>query len=387
VRSRTCFLTEPAPRAALALALAASLLFPSARLHAAAAPELPILVPITGPLALEGTSQEHGALLALKEAPPGVELKGAVADTDTTPEVAVNALERAATMGRPIAAVASIFGPQILAMLPLAERYKLPLITISGTDKVTQLGNPYVFRFFPADSLVKLAQARYAIEVLGKRRPALIYQTTAYGQSGEAALAPALKKLGAPLVFEEGIDLTVKDMLPVLTRAKAAAPDVLLLQLHAGPTALLVSEAARMGLGLPIVAGSAMHQPSTAALVEPKALKGVCAETGSSPVSAETPAIAAWLARYRAAFGSDPDAYALAQYDGVRMVEAAIAEGARTKAELRDYLASKSYKGLATTYRSDGKGNMAHAAEIVCYDGKSRIPKVVRHYDGLEATP
>ncbi|HUI17062.1 MAG TPA: ABC transporter substrate-binding protein [Alphaproteobacteria bacterium] len=353
----------------------------------AAAAEMPILVPITGPLALEGTSQQNGALLALKEAPPGVELKGTVSDTDTTPEVAVNALERAAASGRPIAVVASIFGPQILAMLPLAERYRLPLLTISGTAKVTELGNAYVFRFFPADTLVKWAQARYAVEELGKRRPALIYQTTAYGQSGEAVLLPALKTLGAPLVFEEGIDLAVKDMLPVLTRAKAARPDVLLLQLHAGPTALLVREAARMGLGLPIVAGSAMHQPSTAALVEPAELKGVCAETGSSPVSAESPQIKTWLAHYRAAFGGDPDAYALAQYDGVEMVEQAIAQGARTPAEVRDYLASKSYAGLATTYRSDGRGNMAHAAEIVCYDGKTRIPTVIKHYDRLDAAP
>ena len=378
----------PRPAAAIlwASALALSALASAAGVRAAPA-ELPILVPITGPLALEGTSQENGALLALKEAPPGVELKGAVSDTDTTPEVAVNALERATTSGRPIAVVASIFGPQILAMLPLAERYRLPLLTISGTAKVTELGNAYVFRFFPADSLVKLAQARYAVEELGKRRPALVYQTTAYGQSGEAVLLPALKKLGAPLVFEEGIDLAVKDMLPILARAKAARPDVLLLQLHAGPTALLVREAARMGLGLPIVAGSAMHQPSTAALVEPAELKGVCAETGSSPVSAESPAIKTWLAHYRAAFGSDPDAYALAQYDGVEMVEQALAQGARTPAEVRDYLASKSYAGLATTYRSDGKGNMAHAAEIVCYDGKTRVPTVVKHYDKLEASP
>jgi len=370
------------PRAAL-LALAAILLLSGVSLAAAAA-EIPILVPITGPLALEGGSQRNGALLALKEAPRGVLVTGAVSDTDTTPEAAVNALERALADGKPLAAVASIFGPQILAMLPIAARDKLPLLTVSGTAKVTALGNDYVFRFFPADGLVKLAQARYAVETLGKKRPALLYQTTAYGQSGEAVLVPAFKRLGAPVVFEEGLDLSVKDMQPALARVKAAKPDVLILQLHAGPTALVVRAAAETGLDLPIVAGSAMHQPATAALVAPAALKGVCAETASSPVSAETPALAAWLARYRAAFGSDPDAYALAQYDGVRMVEAALAAGATTRAEVRDYLASRSYQGLAMRYHSDGKGNMAHHAEIVCYDGKTRTPKVVKHYDGLD---
>jgi branched-chain amino acid transport system substrate-binding protein len=38
------------------------------------------------------------------------------------------------------------------------------------------------------------------------------------------------------------------------------------------------------------------------------------------------------------------------------------------------------------TYKSDGSGNMAHSAVIVCFDGTSRVPKVVKHYD-FPATP
>ena len=33
------------------------------------------------------------------------------------------------------------------------------------------------------------------------------------------------------------------------------------------------------------------------------------------------------------------------------------------------------------TYRSDGKGNMAHSASIVCYDGSSRVPSIVKRYE------
>jgi branched-chain amino acid transport system substrate-binding protein len=349
----------------------------------AAEVDVPVLVPITGFLSLEGISQRNGALLAFKHAPKGVKVTGDVSDTGTSPEVAVNALDKAMSNGKPIAIAASMLGTQMLAMLPLAAQYKVPLITVSGTAKITEMGNPYVFRYFPGDSVVKVAQARYAIQVLGKKRPALLYQTTAYGQSGESVLVPEFKKLGTPLVFEEGIDVKIKDMLPILSKVKDAKPDVLILQLHSGSTALVVKQAAAMGLGLPIVAGSAMHQPSTAALLEPKEMKGVCAETGSSPISAETPAIAKWLAEYRAAFKTEPDAFALGEYDGVMMVLQAVADGAKTPDDVRKFLSSKTYKGLAMTYKSDGKGNMAHSAEIICYDGTSRIPKVVKHYDNV----
>lgn len=339
----------------------------------------PVLVPLTGFLSLEGTSQRNGADLALRTAGMTTD----VIDTGTSPEASVTALERAAGGGTVGAVAASMLGTQMLAMLPLAAELKIPLVTVSGTASITEQGNPWVFRFFPGDAVTKTAHARYVVEELGKTRPALIYQTTAYGQSGKAHLETAFKALGADLVFAEGVDPAVKDLLPVLTKALAAKPDVLVLHLHAGPTALLLRQAATSGVALPIVAGSAMHQPSTAALLEPGELKGVCAETAASPVSGGSPEIAAFAASYRAAFGKEPDAFALGQYDGMAMVLEAVKAGAKTAEDIRKALAGGTHQGLAMTYASDGKGNMAHSAVIVCYDGSSRVPAVVKRYDNV----
>lgn len=360
------------------LALAAA---PAAR---ATDVDIPVLVPITGFLSLEGTSQRNGALLAIKNAPAGLNVRADVSDTGTAPDVAVNALERALGRGSPIAVVASMLGTQVLAMLPVAAQSKVPLLTVSGTASVTEKGNPYVFRFFPGDSITKIAHVRYAAEVLKAKRLALIAQTTEYGQSGRAAIEAIAAKLGLQLVFEESLDVQVRDMSPVLGKVKAAKPDVLLLHLHAGPTALAIRQAAAMNLGIPIVTGSALSQPTTAALLDPAELRGVCAETNASPVSGGSPAMEKFLQQYRRQFKSEPDGYAAAQYDGVMMALDAIARGATTRAALTAALASGTYQGLAMTYKSDGKGNMAHSAIIVCYDGKSRIPKVVKRYDDLD---
>ncbi len=343
---------------------------------------IPVLVPLTGFLSLEGTSQRNGAVLALREAPAALAVTFVVADTATSPEVAVNAFERALSMAKePVAAVvAPMLGTQMLALLPLAAEYKIPLVTVSGTASITERGNPYIFRFFPGDAVVKTAHARYAIEEAGAKRPAILYQTTAYGQSGREQLIRVLTEMGVPPVLDEGLDVSVKDMLPVLSKAKAAGADMLLLHLHAGSTALVIRQAASMGLGLPIIAGSAMHQPSTAALLEPAELAGVCAESGSSPISAGDAAIAGWAGRYRQAFDAEPDAFALGQYDAVNMILAALAGGARDTEGVRAYLAGNRHMGLAMEYRSDGKGNMAHDAVIVCYDGTSRVPHIVKRY-------
>lgn len=342
---------------------------------------LPVLVPITGFLSLEGTSQRNGALLAIRNAPAGVKVTSEVTDTGVSPEGATTALERAISRGRVSAVAASMLGTQMLAMLPVALENKIPLTTVSGTAAITEKGNPYVFRFFPGDSVAKAAHVRYAIEDLKKQRFALIYQTTAYGQSGRGHIVEQLKKAGLTAVMEEALEPSVKDMSPVVGKVMAAKPDAVLLHLHSGPTALIIKQLSAAKLDLPVIAGSAMHQPPTAALLEPAELKGVCAETNASPVSGGTPEMEQFLKQYREQFKSEPDGFAVGQYDATMMVMAAAARGAKTPDEIQKALASTSYKGLAMTYKSDGRGNMAHSAVMVCYDGASRTPKVVKRYE------
>ncbi|MGF1627470.1 MAG: ABC transporter substrate-binding protein [Alphaproteobacteria bacterium] len=353
---------------------------------AAAAQEIyvPVLVPVTGFLALEGTSQRNGAEMALDEGAQELEIRHAVTDTNVSPEAAVTAMERALGEGDPLAVVAPMLGTQMLALMPLAEDYAVPLLTVSGTATITEQGNPWVFRFFPGDAVVKVAHADYAVNVMGMQRPALIYQTTAYGQSGHAHLKESLAALDVVPVLEEGLPVEAREMLPVLAKAVQAGADGLILHLHAGPTALVIRQAQAMGLELPIAAGSAMHQPATADLLEPAELEGVCAESGSAPNADHRPEVQAWAQAYRDRYGIEPDAFALGQYDAVRMLLAAAADGAQTAEAARDWLAINEFPGLAMTYRSDGSGSMAHDAVIICYDGTSRTPVVARRYRDID---
>ena len=345
---------------------------------------LPVLVPLTGFVALEGTSQRNGAILAERQL-RDVKIETRVLDTQATPEAAVTAWERAVGRPPPPAVVGPILGTQMLALMPLAQRAGVPLLTVSGTARLSEMGNPYFFRFFPSDSTVKVAHARYVVEKLGAKRPAVIYQSTAYGQSGREQLAKTLADLKAPPVLEESVAPSANDLTAALTRAKSANADVIVLHLHAASTVLAIRQARQLFPDLPVVAGSAMHQPATAALLEPAELKGVCAETAASPISATSGPMKAFTDAYRAAFKTEPDAFAAAQYDAVGMLATIVADLKKAKqtvtpSAVRGALDRDSYEGLVTTYKSDGKGNMAHEAEIVCFDGTSRAPKVVERY-------
>lgn len=125
---------------------AAMLVVSSAASAEEATLNVPVIVPITGLLALEGTSQLNGAQLAIAHAPPGLKIKSETVDSGTSAEGGANALERVAAGKDVKFVVAPLFGTQILAMLPVALEYKMPILAPSGTGPITEQGNPYMFR-------------------------------------------------------------------------------------------------------------------------------------------------------------------------------------------------------------------------------------------------
>ena len=344
---------------------------------------LPIVMPITGFLSVEGGSQRNGAVMALEHAPGGKTIDYPVFDTGTSVTGAATALDKALSNGKPIAAAVSVFGTEMVAMMPVAAEYKVPLLTISGLAKITESDNPYIFRFLPNDREIKVAHARYVVETLKKTKIALISDTTAYGQGGFALLKEDFTKLGVKPVYEDStIAPDTKDMSPLLSKVKASGADAIVVHSVAAPMALIVKQAKAAGVTVPIINSSSIVEPTATALFEPAELKDVCAETPSAPETRATPKIKEWADAYKAKFGIEPDGLALGQYDGVMMALTLIAKGAKTPEELRAALQKETYEGVAMTYKSNGKGDLSHDAEIVCWDGTSRIPKVVAHYAG-----
>jgi branched-chain amino acid transport system substrate-binding protein len=345
---------------------------------------MPIVMPITGFLSVEGGSQRNGAVMAAETA-EGIKIDYPVFDTGTSASGAASALDKALSGGTAIASATSVFGTEMVAMKPIAEEYKVPLLTISGLAMLTESGSNYIFRFLPNDREIKVAHARYVVEELKKTKPALIGDTTAYGQGGFKLLQENFAKLGIKPVYEDSsIAPDTKDMSPLLAKIKESGADSIVLHMVAAPMTLITKQARAAGIDLPIINSSSIVEPTATALFDPAELANMCAETPSAPEARSTPKIKEWADAYKKRFGIEPDGLALGQYDGVMMTLEMIKEGAKTAEDLVAALGKATYNGVAMTYKSNGKGDMAHDADIVCWDGKSRIPQIAKHYAGEE---
>ena len=175
-----------------------------------------------------------------------------------------------------------------------------------------------------------------------------------------------------------------KDMSPLLAKIKDSGADSVVLHMVSAPMTLITKQARAAGIDLPIINSSSIVEPTATALFEPSELANMCAETPSAPEARATPEMKAWADAYMKRFGIEPDGLALGQYDGTMMTLQMIADGAKTAEDLISALGKSTYKGVAMTYKSNGHGDMAHDADIVCWDGKSRIPQIAKHYSGDE---
>jgi branched-chain amino acid transport system substrate-binding protein len=340
---------------------------------AAAPAETPTLTvggvqPLTGPAAGVGQRMSNGARLAMddlrEEGVVDIDYVEEDAGADNT--TALNAMRR--VLGSdPQFILGPVLGTMNLALRPEIENAEVPMGVASGTRSITQNDNQWLLRFNPHDGIAKRDLATFAVEEQGIKRPAILHDSTEYGQLGSEILTETLEELGAPPVATEVMNPDDRDASAQMLRISEAEPDAVIVQIIGGATgAVALKELRTSGLDVPIFWSSGITSDSFLELVTEAEADGVYAETPIAPLTAsDDPAVADFAATFQERFDMTPDAFSLIMYDGTRMVGEAVRSGARTPEEIRDALRSMTYEGLGGTYHSDEEGNLSQQTVIV----------------------
>ncbi len=156
--------------------------------------------------------------------------------------------------------VAALFGgldtPVSLAIVPFANSSKVPFMGVwaAGTP-ITRNGaaENYVFRVSAVDEIVDEALVAYAIKKYGAKKPGMILINNPWGESNEMGLRKALGARNMPFAGIEKFENNDVDVVPQLTRLKAAGADALFLVANVAPSSQVVKSLDRMGWDVPIV--------------------------------------------------------------------------------------------------------------------------------------
>jgi branched-chain amino acid transport system substrate-binding protein len=156
--------------------------------------------------------------------------------------------------------VAVLFGgldsPVALAIVPIANENKLPFMDpwAAGTP-ITKNGakDNYVFRVSAVDEIVDKAMLQYAQKTFSAKNCGMILVNNPWGESNEKGLRAALAERGVKAAGIEKFEANDIDVVPQLSRLKAAGADCLFLVGNVGPSSQVVKSLDRMGWMPPIV--------------------------------------------------------------------------------------------------------------------------------------
>jgi branched-chain amino acid transport system substrate-binding protein len=341
-----------------------------------------VVVPLTQAGAIVGLSQRYGSEMAVEEINAKGGIKGRkieliIEDTQLSNPVAVNAMSKVLSQ-KPVAVMASVLGTQMMAMEPSIKEAGIPVLTPSGTRKVTQMGNSWIFRYFPHDGIAKVAQTKFAIEHLKTKKPALLFLSDEYGQSGRDIMVKALQDAGIKPVALESVAPTDKDMTAQLLNIQKAGADVILSQLHADTVAVMVQQMEKLGIQIPHVAANALTLPSALALVTASSVKGHYVETAIVPGISNDPLVKEFIKKFETKFNRKADAFALLHYDMMMMLAKAVEQAGTDPKAVANALRAIKHDGLVTTYEIDAEGNANHQSIIYQFEDGQQLKEMAR---------
>ena len=137
---------------------------------------------------------------------------------------AATALDKALSTKPAMAAATSIFGTEMVAMLPVSLEYQSAAADNFGPRRaLTESDNPYMFRFLPNDREIKVAHARYVVEKLKKTKPRWSATRPPTARAASSCCRSTSTKLGVKPVLADSVAPDVKDMSP-LSCARSGIP-------------------------------------------------------------------------------------------------------------------------------------------------------------------
>lgn len=264
-------------RQALASAGAAALASGLAKPAIAAKDPIQIgyLPALTGPSSSTGVGINRGIQLAVDEinkagGVDGRQLELITRDTQSDPTKAVNGAAEL-TRGQKVSVV---FGPvnsgESLAVVPLLARTNTPQVHPCWVDSLTDPKKyPMCFRNAPTNQQIGGAANRYVVEVLKKKKVAVISDTTGYGTASVNAYVPMLKEKGADVVYQSNVDAANPDLKPELLRMQSAGAEAIMpWSVNAGFLSRIINTRGDMNWDVPIVGQTTLGSGQTKDLLE-----------------------------------------------------------------------------------------------------------------------
>jgi len=188
----------------------------------------------------------------------GAKMNPIYADIQSETSVTRNQAERLMATGNLAAATGCYVSTFTLVATEVSERYKIPFVTGSVADKLTDRGFKFTFQVSPKASHFGELQMQFAGMIAGTgKRAAIVFEDTDYGTATSKGFIDGAKKVGFEVVMAEPYVAKFTDATPLVNKIKASKPDFLFPVSYITDALLIIRTMKQLGVNAGVFGGGA----------------------------------------------------------------------------------------------------------------------------------
>ena len=243
-----------------------------------------------------------------------------------------------------------------MAVIPVAEKEQVPLISCAAGIKITDPVKPWVFKTAQNDTLA-VAKIYDHLQKLKIRQIAILTVSDGFGSSGREQLKAQAARYGIQILIDDTFGPKDTDMTSQLTKIRGSqAQAIICWGTNPGP-AIVAKNAKQLGIKTPLYMS---HGVSSKKFIElaGDAAEGIRLPSGKVIVADTLPAsdsqkkaLLGYVRDYKNHYKVEGDHFGGHAWDAVMLVKGAIERGATTPAAIRDQLEkTRNFHGIGGTF-------------------------------------
>ena len=336
-----------------------------------------VIFPLTGDGSFWGENSRKAVSLALEdlnsESNAGRDpIKLIFEDERCDSKSAVSAAQKLISVDHVSAILGPICSSPTLAVAPLAEKNKIPLISpCSEADAISQAGE-YIYRTWPPGGRQATKVADFALKNLKVKTAAILSIKNDFGQSFSEAFRQRFVSGGGTILAEESYAQSETDLRAQILRLKAKDPQVIFLVSYIADGVIAVKQIRQAGMTATILGTSGFDSNDFFKPLQSMAEGIYFAETADD-TSAE------FLKRFEEKFKipwPGVQSCASVSYDALVLLATALreAKSEHSELEVKAFLDSvKNFPGISGPITFDRNGDLLREHGMVQYRGGKRV--------------
>ncbi len=283
---------------------------------------------LTGSTASFGQSTREGIQLAMDEINAqggfnGKKFKLIALDDQSKPDEAATVMTRLVTQDNVLAVLGEVSSSISLAMAPIAQSARVPMISPSSTNpKVTQIGN-YIFRVCFIDPFQGTVMAKFARQSQNYKKVAILRDIKNDYSVGLADyFTQTFTQLGGEVITDQSYSEGDVDFTSQLTNIKAQNPEAIFVPGYYTEVGLIARQARALGITVPLMGGDGWDS-SKLFEIGGTAIEGSYFSNHYSPDD-PSPKSQAFTQNYKAKYGKTADGMAVMGYDAMIVLHDAL---------------------------------------------------------------